>query len=91
MILQASPSHTHTHTHLLDDSDDLQDDDDCVDEIDPLMDDLSPDDRLSPLDKLQKYFQSDDVGERLVLLSNWLRITWTPLDSFVCTKLYNSP
>lgn len=37
-----------------------------MEDIDPLMDSLSPDDLLSPMDKLYKYYQSDDVGERLV-------------------------
>jgi len=49
--------------------DDPDGSDECVEDIDPLTDDLSPDDRLSPLDKLQKYFQSDDVEERLEIWS----------------------
>ena len=39
------------------------------------MDDLSPDDQLSPLDKLRKYFQSEDVGER------WVGLEGLPLIS----------
>ena len=46
-----------------DDEDDLHDDD-HIDDIDPLIDDLSPDDRLSPLERVEKYFQSEDFGER---------------------------
>ncbi len=61
-------SHTLTHAHA-DDQDDMPDDDEeCVEDLDPLVDNLSPDDLLSPLEKLQKYFQSDDVGERCVYL-----------------------
>ncbi len=57
-----------THAHA-DDQDDMPDDDEeCVEDLDPLVDNLSPDDLLSPLEKLQKYFQSDDVGERCVYL-----------------------
>lgn len=48
------------------DEDDLQDEGDPVDEIDPLLDDLSPDDKLSALEKLDKYFQSEEMGERYI-------------------------
>ena len=48
---------------LLDDEDDLHDEE-HIDEIDPLMDDLSPDDRLTPLERVEKYFQSEDMGDR---------------------------
>ncbi len=62
-----TPPTPHTHAHT-DDQDDIPDDDEeCVEDLDPLVDNLSPDDLLSPLEKLQKYFQSDDVGERLVI------------------------
>ena len=45
------------------DDDDLRDEDQ-VDDIDPLMDSLSPDDLLTPLERVEKYFQSEDMGER---------------------------
>ncbi len=51
------------HTCTLDDEDDLHDEE-HIDEIDPLMDDLSPDDRLTPLERVEKYFQSEDMGDR---------------------------
>ena len=47
----------------LDDDEDLHDED-HIDDIDPLMDDLSPDDRLTPLERVEKYFQSEDMGDR---------------------------
>lgn len=47
----------------VDDEEDLHDED-HIDDIDPLMDDLSPDDRLSPLERVEKYFQSEDMGDR---------------------------
>ena len=49
--------------YFLDDEDDLHDEE-HIDEIDPLMDDLSPDDRLTPLERVEKYFQSEDMGDR---------------------------
>lgn len=50
-------------SYMLDDEDDLHDEE-HIDEIDPLMDDLSPDDRLTPLERVEKYFQSEDMGDR---------------------------
>ena len=57
-----SSSHSHPPTPL-DIEDDLHDED-HIDDIDPLMDDLSPDDRLSPLERVEKYFQSEDMSDR---------------------------
>lgn len=34
--------------------------------LDPFMDDFSIDEKLSPLERLDKYFQSEDLGERSV-------------------------
>ncbi len=39
-----------------------------VDEMDPLGDDLSPDSALSPLERLDKYFQSEEIGDRCVVM-----------------------
>ena len=33
-------------------------------EVDPLSEDFSPDDNLPPLERLDKYFQSEELGER---------------------------
>ena len=35
-----------------------------VEEADPFSDEYGMDERLSPLEKLDKYFQSEDLGER---------------------------
>ena len=53
------------------DEDDLQEEEgEPMDEIDPLLDDLTPDDKLSSLEKLDKYFQSEDMGERYVYVES---------------------
>ncbi len=36
--------------------------------LDPLGDELFSDDSLSPLEKLDKYFQSEEIGDRWVLV-----------------------
>jgi hypothetical protein len=38
--------------------------------IDPLSDDYCPEDRLSPMEKVQKYHQSEDVMEREIAIRN---------------------
>lgn len=38
--------------------------DDDGEEVDPFSDEFSPDDQLTPVEKLDKYFQSDDLMER---------------------------
>ena len=55
-------SNDHTRT-LTDDEDDLHDED-HIDDVDPLMDNLCPDDLLTPLERVEKYFQSEDMGDR---------------------------
>lgn len=36
-------------------------------DMDPFSDEFSPDDQLTPVEKLDKYFQSDDLMERFVV------------------------
>ena len=36
-------------------------------DMDPFSDEFSPDDQLTPVEKLDKYFQSDDLMERSVI------------------------
>ena len=42
----------------------LRDEGDPLEGLDPFIDDFSPDEKLSPLERLDKYFQSEDLGER---------------------------
>ena len=48
--------------YLVDDAEDKQE------QMDPLGDDSSPEDQLTPMEKLDKYFQSDNLIERCSLL-----------------------
>ena len=58
----STPGSTHFWNHLknclVDDAEDKQE------QMDPLGDDSSPEDQLTPMEKLDKYFQSDNLIER---------------------------